>query len=87
MRVKLTFTFTGSGQVFNPYVTVSIFTERELPSNDCPYGIRVVPIPGLSVERNRDPTYYNNGYIIFLENNVSEDSVRLKNHENYHKEI
>ena len=33
MRVKITFTFTGEGKVFNPYVTVSGFTEREIPSN------------------------------------------------------
>ena len=31
MRVKLTFTFTGEVQGFNPYVTVSGFTEREIP--------------------------------------------------------
>ena len=31
MCVKLTFTFTSEGQVCNPYVTVSGFTEREIP--------------------------------------------------------
>ena len=36
MRVKLTFTFTGAGQVFNPYATVSGLTERDLPSNEFP---------------------------------------------------
>ena len=49
MRVKLTFTFTGEEQVFNPYVTVSSLTEIELQSNECPSGIIVVPITGLSM--------------------------------------
>ena len=31
MRVKINFTFNGEGKVFNPYVTVSGLTERELP--------------------------------------------------------
>ena len=34
MRVKLTFTFTVAGRVFNPYVAVSGLTEREIPSNE-----------------------------------------------------
>ena len=42
MRVKLNFTFTGAGRVFNFYVIVSGLTERELPSNECPSGIIVV---------------------------------------------
>ena len=33
MHFKRTFTITGKGKVFNPYVTVSGLTERELPSN------------------------------------------------------
>ena len=85
MRVKITFTFTGEGQVFNTYVTVSGLTERELPSNECPSGIIVVPVPVISMERNRDPTFYNNGYVVFLINTVSEESIHLNNHENYHK--
>ena len=47
MRVKLTLTFTGAGQVFNLYVTVSGLIERDIPSNECPSGIIAVPIPGL----------------------------------------
>ena len=31
MRVKIIFTFTGEGEVFNVYVTVSGSTQRELP--------------------------------------------------------
>ena len=85
--VKLTFTFTGAGQVFNLYVKVSGFTERELPSNECPSGILVVPIQGISLERKRYPTCQKNGYVVFLRNTVSEESVHLKNHENYHKEV
>ena len=57
MRDKITFIFTGEVQLFNTYVTISGFTERELPSNECPSGILVVPIPGISMERNRDPTF------------------------------
>ena len=87
MRVKLTFTFTGEVQVFNTYITVSGLTDRGLPSNECPYGILVVPIPDISVERNRYPTCQNNGYVVFIINTVSGESVHLKNHEHYNKEV
>ena len=87
MRVKITFTFTGEGQVFNPYVTLSIFTERDLPSNEFPSVIIVVPIPGISMERNRDPTYQKNGYVVLMKNTVPEESVHLNNHTHYHKEV
>ena len=85
MRVKLTFTFTGEELVFNPYITVSGLIEIELPSNECPYGIIVVPIPGLSMENHRDPTCQKYGCVVFMRNNVSEESINLKNHENYQK--
>ena len=65
MRVKLTFTFNAEVKVFNQYVTASGLTERELPSNEYPSGIIGVPIPGLSIEKYRDPTFQNNGYVIF----------------------
>ena len=87
MRVNITFTFTGEGQVFNPYVTVSGLTERELPSNECPYGILFVPIPGISMESNRGPTCQKNEYVVFLIDTVSEEYVCLKNHDHYHKEV
>ena len=75
MRVELTFAFTAEGQVFNPYVTVSGLTKIELPSNKRPSGIVVVTIPGLSMEGNRYPTFQKNGYIVFMRNTVSEESV------------
>ena len=87
MRVKLTFTFTDAVQVFNPYVTVSGLTERGLPSNECPSGILVVSVPGLSMEWKRGKTCQNNGYVVFMRNTVSGESFHLKNHEHYHKEI
>ena len=82
MRVKITLTFTGEGQVFNQYVTVSGLTESNIPSNECLSGIIVVPIQVISMERNRDPNCQKNGYVVFLINTVSEESVHLKN--NYH---
>ena len=85
MRVKSTSTFTGEGQVFNQYGTVSWLIERELPSNEFPYVIHFVPIPGLPTERNRDSTFQKNVYVLFLRNTVSEESVHLNNHEHYHK--
>ena len=85
MRVKITFNFTGEGQVFNTYLTVSGLTERDLTSNECSSGIMVVSIPGISMERSRDPTCQNNGYVVFMRNTVSEDPFYLKNHDNYHK--
>ena len=78
MRVKITFTFTGEGQVFNPYVTMSGLEKKELPSNECPSGILVVSISGISMERNRDPTCQKNGYVVFMKKDVSEESVHLK---------
>ena len=39
------------------------------------------------MERNRDPTCQNNRYVVFLRNTISAESVHLKNHENYHKEL
>eukprot|EP00957_Ditylum_brightwellii_P093903 7150784-Ditylum_brightwellii.AAC.1 len=36
MRVKLTFTLSGAGQVFAPYVTVTGLAERELSKDKCP---------------------------------------------------
>ena len=78
MRVKLTFTFTVVGQVFYPYVKLSGLTERYLPPNEFPYVILVVPIPGLSMERNRYPTCQKNGYVVFLRNTVSEEYIHLK---------
>ena len=58
-----------------------------VPSNWCPSGIRVVPIPVISIERNRDPTCKKNRYVVLTRNTVSEESVHLKNHENYQKEV
>eukprot|EP00957_Ditylum_brightwellii_P117407 8954697-Ditylum_brightwellii.AAC.1 len=57
MQVKLTFTFTftGGGQMLNPYIKVSGLSEQELPKKYCPSGILTAPIPGLCIERNRDP--------------------------------
>ena len=87
VKLTFTFTFTGEGQVFNLYVTVSGQTEIELPSNECPYEVIFVPIPGLSMERNRYPTFQKHGCVVFLINTVSEESIHLKNREHYHKEV
>ena len=87
MCVNITFTFTGDVKVFNPCVTVSGVIERELPSNECPSGIIFVPVPGIFMEINRDPTCQNNGYVLFMKNTVSEDYVHLNNHEHYYKEV
>ena len=39
------------------------------------------------MKRNRDPTFHKNGYVVYMINIVSEESVYLNNHENYHKEV
>ena len=39
------------------------------------------------MERNMDPTFQENGYVLFTRNTVSKESVHLKNHEHYHKEV
>eukprot|EP00957_Ditylum_brightwellii_P008178 619111-Ditylum_brightwellii.AAC.1 len=44
MRFKLTLTFTGGDQMFNPYITVSGLCEQELPKEQCPFGILKVAI-------------------------------------------
>ena len=87
MRVKITFTFTGGGQVYNPYVTVSGLTEIELLPNECSSRIIFVPIPCISMEISRDPTCQMNGYVLLLRNTVSYESVNLYNHDIYHKEV
>eukprot|EP00957_Ditylum_brightwellii_P120872 9218807-Ditylum_brightwellii.AAC.1 len=50
MRVKLTFTFTGAGQMSTPYVTVTGLTPRDFPPKSCPSRVLPVPIPGLCIE-------------------------------------
>ena len=85
IRVKITFTFTGEEQVLNPYATVSVLRKIELPSNEFTSGIIVVTIPGIFMERNRDPNFHKNGYVVFMRNTVSEESFNLKNHEHHHK--
>ena len=71
--------------MFNTYFIVSGLKERKLTSNEFPSGILVVPIPGISMERNRDPTFQKNGYVIFMSNTVTEESFHLNNHEHYQK--
>ena len=66
--------------MFKTYVTVSNLTQIELPPNEYTSGIIVVPIPGISMERSRDPTCQNNGCFVFLINNVLEEFIHLKNH-------
>ena len=39
------------------------------------------------MEMNRDTTFKNNEYVVFMRNTVSEESVHLNNHEHYHKEV
>eukprot|EP00957_Ditylum_brightwellii_P201901 15327730-Ditylum_brightwellii.AAC.1 len=87
MRVKLTFCFTGAGQTLAPYVTVSGLTERELLCSVCPSGIHVIKIPGLAMERARDPECQKIGYAMLLCKGVSLESVQLKNHEHYHNKV
>ena len=65
MRVKITFTFTGEGKVFRPYVTVSGLTERGLPSKECFSGIflfqyQVYPWKGTGIQlvRRVDVSYF-----------------------------
>eukprot|EP00957_Ditylum_brightwellii_P028084 2120003-Ditylum_brightwellii.AAC.1 len=52
MRVKLTFTFSGAGQIFTPYVTVTGLTEMELPKDECPSGSEDMPDESSSVGLN-----------------------------------
>eukprot|EP00957_Ditylum_brightwellii_P061628 4676472-Ditylum_brightwellii.AAC.1 len=37
-------------------VTASGYAKREIPKSSCPSGIKVIPIPGLCIERNCNPT-------------------------------
>jgi hypothetical protein len=87
MRVKLTFTFFGNGYMCPIYVSVSGLSERKFPRNTCPSRIKIVKIPGLCIERNRDVTCNKPGYVVLLRNDVSEESVHLRNHEFYQKEV
>eukprot|EP00957_Ditylum_brightwellii_P045691 3467171-Ditylum_brightwellii.AAC.1 len=87
IKVKLTYTFSGAGQTFTPYIIVTGLTERELPKDECPSGIFKVPMPGLCMEWNHDPTCNDIGYAVFSRNTVSEELVHLKNHEHYHNDL
>ena len=39
------------------------------------------------MERNRDPNFQKNGYVVFMRNIVPEESVHLNYHDRYHKEV
>ena len=39
------------------------------------------------MDSNRYPTCQKHGYVVFLRNTVSDESVHLKNHDHYHKEL
>ena len=87
MRVKLSFTFLGNGDVFPAYVFIGGFSEHDIPKSSCPYGIKVIPIPGLCMECNRDPLANKTGYLVLLRKEVSLESVHMRNYEHYHKEV
>mmetsp|Transcript_17665 Transcript_17665/g.25949 ORF Transcript_17665/g.25949 Transcript_17665/m.25949 type:complete len:148 (-) Transcript_17665:2604-3047(-) len=73
--------------MFTPYVTVSGLTARDLPPKSCPSGILPVPIPGLCMERSKDPSCEKVGYLMLLRSDVSLESVHLRNHTHYHKNV
>eukprot|EP00957_Ditylum_brightwellii_P136255 10391558-Ditylum_brightwellii.AAC.1 len=87
MRVKITFTFLGNGTMSPIYVTSSGYTEREIPKSSYSSGIKFIPIPGLCIERNRDPTYQKVGYLVLLQKDLTLEAAHLRNHEHYHKEV
>eukprot|EP00957_Ditylum_brightwellii_P180254 13731519-Ditylum_brightwellii.AAC.1 len=66
MRVKFAFTFTGAGQMSTPYVTETGLITRNLPPKSCPSGILPELIPGLCMERSKDPSCNKVGYAVFL---------------------
>jgi len=88
VSVKPTFTLSAGGFVAPFYVTVYGLTERELPREKTPSGIRIVPIEGFCVGSLVDLRHVNaRGYVVLCRADVDAESVSMRNFLHYHQEI
>ena len=94
LRLRLTFTFTGSGLMAPPYVCVSGLTDQELPVDACPDGILVKEVPGLCKGGSNDVFAEGSGWLVFLRADPSQGgdneeamSIANKKFVHYHTDV
>lgn len=68
-RVRLSFTISGNGRVAPIWATVTGLTERELPPSECPSGIYITMVPGLTIG-GTDVMQEGYGYVALLRSNA-----------------
>ena len=90
MRVRLTFTMTGTGSLAPPFITVTGLSEKELPVETCPSGVMHIEIPGLCVGAGQDLRHEAIGYVAFIRansNSASGKTTDIRNFEFYRDEV
>ena len=92
MRVRLTTTISGSGQVSAIYVTIKGLTQKEIPIREgdeaSKAGIIIKEIPGLCLSRVFDRDAKTKGYVVFMRGDSNDSiSTSVKNFKHYHESV
>ena len=92
MRVRLTTSINGAGQVAAVYVTVRGLSQKEIPIREddeaSKAGIIVKEIPGLCLSHVFDSNAQIKGYVVFMRGDAKDtDSISTKNFKYYHEHV